>query len=322
MKIKQAILLVIIFSVCIPSYSFFKNDNTFIDKNNNKGFFGLFSNNQVEPNSLWETAADLFDNEKFKKAEVKFRTFYKSFPDDERSHLAVLMHGHSLMKLDKPEEAFYVYQFCIDNYSHKIEEYDDILNLQLKAAKSYMNRTRMTLISGGYKSPELSIPLLEQIVSNNPEWSKSAEVLFLMGEINQNLKKYEEAILLYKKIVYQFSESLFYEKAFWKHIQCLTMLLEKYPNSSEIQNRLLSVSTLYLNKISSSDKRKDIIVIRNQLYEIKAKKLFDQGIFYKNIIKNDKAAILSFQSMINNYPKSKLVSNAFVQIEFLDNKND
>ena len=322
MKIKQAILVVIIFSVCIPSYSFFKNDNTFVDKNNNKGFFGLFSNNQVEPNSLWKTAADLFDNEKFKKAEVKFRTFYKSFPNDERSQLAVLMRGHSLMKLDKFEEAFYVYQFCIDNYSNKIEEYDDILNLQLKAAKSYMNLRRMTLISGGYKSPELSIPLLEQIVSNNPEWSKSAEVLFLMGEINQNTKKYEEAILLYKKIVYQFSESLFYEKAFWKHIQCLTMLLEKYPNSSEIQNRLLSVSTLYLNKISSSDKRNDIIVIRNQLYEIKAKKLFDQGVFYKKIIKNDKAAVLSFQSMINNYPKSKLVSNALVQIEFLDNKND
>jgi len=100
------------------------------------------------------------------------------------------------------------------------------------------------------------------------------------------------------------------------------MLLEKYPNSSEIQNRLLSVSTLYLNKISSSDKRNDIIVIRNQLYEIKAKKLFDQGVFYKKIIKNDKAAVLSFQSMINNYPKSKLVSNALVQIEFLDNKND
>ena len=71
-------------------------------------------------------------------------------------------------------------------------------------------------------------------------------------------------------------------------------MLLKNPNSSEIQNRLLSASTLYLNKISSSDKRKDIIVIRNQLYEIKAKKLFDQGIFYKNIIKNDKAAFYHF----------------------------
>ena len=32
------------------------------------------------------------------------------------------MRGHSLMKLDKFEEAFYVYQFCIDNYSNKIED--------------------------------------------------------------------------------------------------------------------------------------------------------------------------------------------------------
>ena len=45
-----------------------------------------------------------------------------------------------------------------------------------------MNKKRMTLISGGYKSPELAIPLFEKIINNNPEWSKSSELLFLIGE--------------------------------------------------------------------------------------------------------------------------------------------
>ena len=323
MKKHQVILLIFTFFISISSYGLFKNDNIFVDgKKNNKGFLSLFSNNQIDSDLLWNEAAEFYDSNNFKKAEKKFETFYANFPNDKRSYLAVLMHGHSLMKLEKFEEAFFVYQFCIDNYFNNIEKYDDVLHLQFKAAKSFMNRRRMTIISGGYKSPELAIPLLEQIINNNPEWSNSAEVLYLIGETNQNIKKYEEAILSYKKIIYQFSDSLFYEKAFWKHIQCLNILLEKYPNSSEIQDRLLNVSTVYLNNISSSENRKKIVLIRNQLYEIKAKKLFDQGKFYEDVVKNNKAAILSFQSMINNFPKSKLVSNALIQIEFLENKND
>ena len=35
---------------------------------------------------------------------------------------------------------------------------------------------------------------------------------------------------------------------------------------------------------------------------------------------NDKAAILSFKSMIDNYPKSELVSDALIQIEYLEKK--
>ena len=70
-----------------------------------------------------------------------------------------------------------------------------------------------------------------------------------MVKTHQEMENYEEAILVYKKIIYQYSNSLFYEKAFWKHIECLNLLLKKYPNSSEIQDRLLNVSTIYLNNI-------------------------------------------------------------------------
>ena len=34
------------------------------------------------------------------------------------------MHGHSLMEQEKFEEAFSAYQFCIDNYSNDIKDFD------------------------------------------------------------------------------------------------------------------------------------------------------------------------------------------------------
>ena len=80
------------------------------------------------------------------------------------------------------------------------------------------------------------------------------------------------------------------------------------------------LSEAYLNNIKVSDNRAKIVKIRNNLYEVKAKKIFDQGVFYKNIMNNDKAAILSFKSMIDNYPKSELVSDALIQIEYLEKK--
>ena len=317
---KTIVLLYIIFYSFI-SNAFFEDKNIFTDGDSkNKSFFNYFSDEKIQEDVIWDEATKLFDEKKFKKAGIKFETYYKNFPNNLNSYLAVLMHGHSLMEQEKFEEAFSAYQLCIDNYSNDIKDFDIIMELQYKAATSFMNKKRMTLISGGYKSPELAIPLFEKIINNNPEWSKSSELLFLIGETHKEMENYEEAILVYKKIIYQYSNSLFYEKAFWKHIECLNLLLKKYPNSSEIQDRLLNVSTIYLNNIKVSDNRAKIVKIRNNLYEVKAKKIFDQGEFYKNIMNNDKAAILSFKSMIDNYPKSELVSNALIQIEYLEKK--
>ena len=319
MRYFRTIVLINIIFCSFLSEAFFEDKNVFTDGDSkNKSFLNFFSNEKIDEEIIWNEARNLFNDKKFKKAGIKFETYYKNFPNNTKSYLAVLMHGHSLMEQKKFAEAFDAYQLCIDNYSNDIDDFNTILELQYKAAKSFMNKKRMTLISGGYKSPELALPLFEKIISNNPEWSKTSELLFLVGETNQKIEKYEEAILVYKRIIYQYSNSSFYKDAFWKHIECLNILLKKYPNSSEIQDRLLNVSTIYLNKIKVSDQREKIVKIRNNLYEIKANKIFDQGEFYKNVMNNNKAAILSFKLLIDNYPRSKLVSNALIQIEYLE----
>ena len=46
---------------------------------------------------------------------------------------------------------------------------------------------------------------------------------------------------------------------------------------------------------------------RNELYEFQSKQLLDQGRFYERVVKNPIAALRSYESVMEQYPKSQHV---------------
>ncbi|RKX42806.1 MAG: hypothetical protein DRP64_09215, partial [Verrucomicrobia bacterium] len=100
----------------------------------------------------------------------------------------------------------------------------------------------------------------------------------------------------------------------WQRIVCLDKLRKEYPNSLEILDRTLTATTVFLTTYPNSENKGKIIQMRNQLYEVKARKVFDEAAFYAKVPKKPEAAMIYYEQMIEEYPKSKLVPEAHMRI--------
>jgi outer membrane protein assembly factor BamD (BamD/ComL family) len=181
-----------------------------------------------------------------------------------------------------------------------------------------MNRKRMRWFFGGYRAPEYAVDYFEDIIRNGPQWPKAPQAQFLIGQAYKESGELELAISAYSVLGYRYPDSTYREEALWHQIECLVELNQEYPNSRDILDRTLTATTLFLSTYPSSSRKSDIIQLRNRLYEVKAQKLFDEAAFYAKVPKKPQAAILYYQKMIEEFPKSKLVPEAEKRISELE----
>ena len=314
---------ILLFLLCIPYLLLSEEENIFkIDQSSDQKFLYFFEKEKIDSNKILKNAKSFFNEKNFKKSAKTFESFYKLYPNSNLASYAIQQHAKSLVAMEKWNEAFDIYQYCIDNYPNHINNYNELLEDQYKIATKIMNEKRMTFFGGGYSTPDLAIPLFEKIINNGPQWNRKPEVLFIIGKCNFDVKKYEDAIEVFKKIINLYPQNDLAEQSSWYQIESLKILFNKYPSSPEIQNRLLTATTIYLKIFTEAQRKNEVIMIRNNLYESKANKIFEQGNFYERVSKNDTAAIISYKLLIENFPKSKLVNKAKDRIAYLEsNKN-
>ena len=140
----------------------------------------------------------------------------------------------------------------------------------------------------------------------------------MVGECNQKSDAFEEAISAYLELTLRYPDHALAEEAAWRRIECLKALREKYPVSPNILKRILTATTVYLSTYPDAERRGDIILLRNELYEFQSKQLLDQGRFYEREKKNPLAALRSYESVIELYPKSQHIVAAQARIDVLD----
>ena len=166
----------------------------------------------------------------------------------------------------------------------------------------------------------MAIPYFEAIILNGPMWDRAAEAMMMVGECNQKSDAFEEAILAYVELTLRYPNHALAEEAAWRRIECLKALREKYPVSPDILDRILTATTVYLSTYPDAERRSEIILLRNELYEFQSKQLLDQGRFYERVVKNPRAALRSYELVMELYPKSQHVVAAQARIDVLHEK--
>lgn len=254
------------------------------------------------------------DKGRLKKARHKLMYLYRRWPNSEEAPLAVREYADILFEDKEWKDAYKAYQYLVDNYAGRMEDYDDVLQRQFEISVKIMKRKRLRWILGGYRAPEYAVEYFEGVVKNGPQWSRAPETQFMVGKCNQDAKEYELAITAYAVLGYRYPDSGFAEKGAWEQIVCLKKLRKEYPASPDVLDRLLTATTVFLSTYPQSEHKSDIIQTRNDLYEIKASRVFDDAAFYAKVPKESEAAILYYEKMIEEYPKSQLVPYAEEQI--------
>lgn len=313
------LIMGILVSVWPVSAALFGSSEAYLEKEEGaRGLGALFSGAEDTSAVQWITAQQKMDEKKYRSAERILKALYERWPNSLEAPEAVVAHAEILKKRKKWDEAFNLYQYAIDNYSNRLKGYSDVLNGQFELAMSVMEMRRMTFLFGGYQIPEMAIPYFEAIILNGPQWERAAEAMMMVGECNQKSDAFEAAISAYVELTLLYPNHAFAEEAAWRRIECLNALREKYPVSPNILKRILTATTVYLSTYPDAERRGEIILLRNELYEFQSKQLLDQGRFYERVAKNPLAALRSYESVIELYPKSQHAVAAQARIDVLD----
>ncbi|MDF7823527.1 tetratricopeptide repeat protein [Pontiellaceae bacterium B12227] len=255
----------------------------------------------------WSFAKETRDRGHLKKAEGRMLYLYRRWPNSKEAPWAARARADMLFERKQWKESFTAYQYLIDNYSSRMGDYDLALERQFEIAEKIMNRKRLRWIFGGYRAPEYAVEYFEKVNSNGPQWARAPEAQFMVGKCNQDAKEYELAISAYAVLGYRYPDSAYAEEAAWQQIQCLIKLRKEFPSSPEILDRTLTSTTVFLSTFPVSEHKDEIIQLRNELYEVKAGRVFDEAAFYAKVPKEPEAAIIYYEKMIEEYPRSQMV---------------
>jgi outer membrane protein assembly factor BamD (BamD/ComL family) len=262
----------------------------------------------------WEYARETQNRGRLKKADSRMLYLVRRWPNSREAPWAQRARADMLYARGKLKKAFQEYQYLIDNYSSRMSDYDQVLESQYEIAVDIMNSRRFRWLFGGFRAPEYAVDYFEDVIRNGPQWDRAPEAQFLIGQCHQKAKDLELAISAYAVLGYRYPDSRFAEEGAWQQIVCLDKLRREYPDSPDLLDRTLTATTVFLSTYPQSDYKGRIIQLRNGLYEVKALKVFNDAEFYARVPKKAEAAIIYFEQLIEEYPKSRLVPEAHKRI--------
>ncbi|MDF7801016.1 outer membrane protein assembly factor BamD [Pontiellaceae bacterium B1224] len=269
-----------------------------------------FAEKKDTPVEQWDFAKKTWDKGRLKKAADRMLYLYRRWPNSKEAPWAARARADIQFERKKWKDAFSDYQYLIDNYSGRMVDYDSVLERQFEIAVKIMKRRRMRWLFGGYRAPEYAVEYFEGVNRNGPQWKRAPEAQYMVGKCNQDSKEYELAISAYAVLGYRYPDSEYAEEAAWQQVQCLIKLRQDFPSSPEILDRTLTATTVYLSTYPASERKSDIIQLRNELYEVKAGRVFNEAAFYAKVPKEPEAAIIYYEKMIEEYPRSERVPDA------------
>ena len=267
----------------------------------------MFDKKMATSAEQWDYARETRNKGHLRKADRRLLYLLRRWPNSKEAPWAKRSRADMFFARGKYAEASTAYQELIDNYSSRMLDYDTVLENQFAIAVHMMDRKRMPWLFGGYRAPEYAVGYFENVIRNGPQWVKAAEAQFMIGECYRQAKELELAITSYGVLGYRYPDSVFAEEAAWLQISCLEALRKKYPNNADTLDRTLTASTVFLGTYPQSRHRGDVHRLRSSLYETMAGRSFDEARFYAKVPKQPKAAILYYETMIEEYPKSKMV---------------
>ena len=309
----------ILFLLGAGGHAVAKDEASFvIEEEGRSTFRSLFDSRKSTSAEQWDYASRTRDAGHLKKAERRLLYLHRRWPNSKEASWAARARADILFERGLWEEAFEAYQYLINNYSSRMQNYDSALEKQFDIAVKIMNRKRMKWMFGGYSVPEYAIEYFEKIIRNGPQWPRAPEVQFMIGQCHQQSEDYEMAITAYAVLGYRYPDHELAEEAAWQQILCLSALREDYPVSPDLLDRTLTASTVFLSKYPQSQYANKLKQLRNEMYEIMAGMRFEEADFYARVPKQYEAAILAYQRMIEEYPKSRRVAEAQQQVAELE----
>jgi len=252
-----------------------------------------------------------------KSAGKAYRALVITWPRSMQAPVAQQRYAETLAARGRIEDAFEEYDKLIDKYTGSFD-YEAVIEEQFRLAKLVMARRKGTfLFFGGFKAPERAIPLFESLLRHAPRWEGAAEAQYLIGQCNEMIDEYELAMVAYMSTQNRYPESPYAEKAAHGRARCLFNLAKENPNDEETLDQAYAAAVVFLGMYPQSDAASEVTGWRETLLRRRAQIAYNRGVFYDQIARKPKAALMSYENFVSMYPNAEWTKTAKARIDEL-----
>jgi outer membrane protein assembly factor BamD (BamD/ComL family) len=298
--------------------TFFK-ERPYEETSGKRGWHPFLHPAEKQPDAQLLFADQLLHAGRTKAAMRQFVALTIYWPESKEAATAQYRYAQLWDMKGKDYRAFDEYQRLFNRYPGQFP-YDEILNRQFEIATNIMYRKKgKFLIFPGFTAPERAIPMFQAIMTNAPQWKKSAEAQYLMGRANELSLEYEAAIDNYMTVKSRYPDSAFAEPASFQTAYCYYLLAQESPNNEQILDAAWAAMTLFLNYYPSSEKASVASEYQRTLYRQRAKIAYEKATYYDKIVKRPESALIAYECMVRQFPHSDWTGLAQIRIDALSN---
>ncbi|MCK4436869.1 outer membrane protein assembly factor BamD [bacterium] len=269
------------------------------------------------PEEQFAWAESLFQAEDYKDAIKEHRKLIKNYPDSiyaPRSQYAI---GDCWEALGEYQQAVDEYQKVIDNYptSDKVAE---VVESQYRIGNIFFgeeikSKFKKVFVESNY---EKAAKVYRLVIKNAPYSSRAPEVQYRIGLCYLKGGGWSEAISEYEKVIENYPESQFVERAFYEiGLSCFNQSLSPLYDQTMTEEALKHFKE-FRKRFPESSLSKEVQGKINSLRERKAERIYKIGQFYEKQGSTEAAGIY-YQEIVDDYPDIKWARSALERLNEL-----
>ncbi len=280
-----------------------------------RGFHLFTRPKKKTPDAQWEHVQSLDRAGKTRAAANQAFALRLFWPYSPEAPAAQLLYARLLERRNQPLDAFDAFQHLVDHYPGHFD-FNEVIQRQMLIAKTVMELKKgHFLFIPGFAAPERAIPLFEKIVASAPEGPNAPEAFFLIGQANERIFEYTQAIDAYFNTLNRFPDSPFAEQAAHAQAQCHILLSRDAPHDSRALDTARAACLLFLQRYPDSRFRPaieaDLALLRAQ----QARNAYDRARYYDRILHNPESAAIEYRAFLALYPDAEQAPDARQRLE-------
>lgn len=291
-----------------------------IESTSSFSFFG--GPNRAGPEAQWKDLQGYVENNQLRKAIRHCRYLVEAWPDHPLAVQAQRLQADLYFAREQYAEAFHSYQGLIDNYIGSFN-YDEVLRQQLEAARNTENKVYKAFFGlTSFTQPLEAIPLYRQLLTNAPHISEAPHILFDMGEIYFRKRQFMDAIQEYRLLEERYPNSPLAEKAALRIAEAYGRIAKRNPTDIRPKEGEYHTLSQFLIRYPESEHLQDVRERRKAGYDHLAKMSYERAQFYENIMNRPEAALVGYQTVLEQFPDSAWTDAARKRILELRSKEN
>lgn len=267
------------------------------------------------PEHQWERIEEAKEAGRTRRAIRRARQLVLAWPDHELAPRAQRLIGDLYRKRGNPEAAFDALQDLINAYAG-LFDYQEVLDLQLELAEEVEHRVTRALFTR-YTQPQDAIPLYRQLIINAPHADITPELMFRIGDIQLNRRRFRDAVEEFNLLEERFPDSEFAMKGSWHRARAFDRLARRYPTDASVVLSAWQAYLSFLNTHPGSEYADEAEERMTHYYNLAAERQYQLAVFYEERMSKPEAARVTLESLLQEFSESDWAVRAADRLEIL-----